>query len=192
MADCLFYGFKQQVKNNEKSGHLYEFSGRTYHPEGITHNLMIMYDALLKPFNLSFHDFIPSDKIHLLDKKEIKDIIASLENLAVMNWISPMFVLIVQQFDKHKIWTGEQPKMISEVMMRRKTNQKFEIPESFRKNFKLDFACKCSNIGCQVSICDQYLEFICRKCLKHAYCTPLCKLTLLYIRKITLEYPCSF
>ncbi len=152
-----------------------------YHPEALTWLLLTDYNYLLQPFNenpeipLDYQDSIPEDKIHLLNEDDLRKIFESLDKLAILDWISPAFVGIVQQFKRLKIWKS---KVCELAMERRNAGEKLLVCESFIKKFKnliLGFACLCSKKKCFRSIMEQDLQHICRHCVKRGYCSLSCE-----------------
>ena len=109
----------------------------------------------------------------MLNKDDLKKIFESLDKLAILDWITPAFVGLVQQFKRLKILKS---KVCELALERRKTGEKLVASEFFIERFKLDFACLCSNRICSSSIMEFQIKNLCKRCVKRVYCSLECKL----------------
>ena len=114
----------------------------------------------------SINDEIFYDDIDSLNGRLLGKMWFILENIAILDWISPIFVFHVEQANRIDIDITD---ICKDAMLRRKTNERLEF----------DFIATrpCSNLGCErILFAEDVITIVfCMRCLKNVYCSSQCK-----------------
>ena len=168
LADCYFFNLKKVKFDPIASMQNYALAADLFQPEAMNYMAINAYKLLITPFYNSpqNHEFppIPAEMKRFINQESNEKLWYWLGKIAIMDWISPIFVSQVQQAEKLGTW--KLSNTIKDTMKRRQSGEILKL--------KMKHLIPCSSAFCIIHMEDLNLFQICERCLKEKYCSKDC------------------